>query len=387
MRARNGGFRQEGDHRVIVGMPKEIKNHEYRVGLTPAGAHALSSEGHRVLVERNAGTQVGFADAAYAAAGAEIVPDAAAVYGMADMVVKVKELQPAEYPLTRRGQILFCYHHFAPEPALSRAMLAAGVSCVAYETVTDARGDLPLLAPMSRIAGRLAPQMGAWALQMANGGSGLLLGGVPGVPPARVLVIGAGTVGSNATQIAVGMGADVMLFDRSPDRLEALDRIYRGRIKTCVADALTLAQQIAEADLVIGAVLIPGKRAPKLITQRHLDSMRPGSVLVDVSIDQGGIAETSRATTHTDPIYVEHEVVHYCVANMPGACARTSTLALTQVTLPYALKLAALGLREALHRDAGLREGLQIHAGRVTHAGLAQELGETAADALEALAP
>jgi alanine dehydrogenase len=264
-------------------------------------------------------------------------------------------------------------------------MLAAEVSCVAFETVTDARGGLPLLVPMSRIAGRLAPQMGAWALQMANGGSGLLLAGVPGVPPSRVLVIGAGTVGSNATQIAVGMGADVMLVDRSPDRLEGLDRIYRGRIKTCVADALSLAQQIAEADLVIGAVLIPGKRAPRLITRSHLDSMRPGSALVDVSIDQGGIAETSRPTTHSDPIYIEHGVVHYCVANMPGACARTATLALSQVTLPCALRLAGLGLREALRQDAGLREGLQIHRGRVTHAGLAQDIEEPLLDALAAI--
>jgi alanine dehydrogenase len=370
---------------VIVGVPKEIKNHEYRVGLTPAGARALTSEGHRVRLERNAGARVGLPDAEYAAAGAEIVADAAAVYGAADIIVKVKELQPVEYPLARPGQILFCYHHFAPEPALARAMLAAGVSCVAYETVADARGGLPLLAPMSRIAGRLAPQMGAWALQMANGGSGLLLGGVPGVPPARVLVIGAGTVGRNAAQIAVGMGADVMLVDRSPDRLEAVDRIYRGRIKTCVADALSLAQQIAEADLVIGAVLIPGKRAPRLITRSHLDGMRPGSVLVDVSIDQGGIAETSRPTTHSDPVYIERGVVHYCVANMPGACARTATLALTQVTLPHALRLAGLGLREALRQDDGLREGLQIHAGRVTHSGLAQDLGVPAADAVEAI--
>jgi alanine dehydrogenase len=384
MRSRHGPVRTDEGDGVIVGVPKEIKNHEYRVGLTPAGAQALTSEGHRVRVERDAGARVGFADADYAAAGAGIVADAAAVYGAADLVVKVKELQPAEYPLARPGQILFCYHHFAPEPALARAMLAAGVSCVAYETVTGAGGGLPLLAPMSRIAGRLAPQVGAWALQMANGGSGLLLGGVPGVPPARVLVIGAGTVGSNATQIAAGMGADVMLFDRSPDRLEALDRIYRGRVRTCVADPLNLSRQIAEADLVVGAVLIPGKRAPKLITRAHLDSMRPGSVLVDVSIDQGGIAETSRPTTHSDPVYVAHGVVHYCVANMPGACARTATLALTQATLPHALRLARLGLREALRQDAGLRDGLQIHAGHVTHAGLAQDLGEALLDPLAA---
>ena len=360
---------------MIVGTPREIKNHEYRVGLTPAGVHALVGAGHEVLIERDAGLRVGFPDAAYAEAGAKITDDAAFIYGRAELVVKIKELQPSECALARPGQILFCYHHLAPDPELARRMIEAGVSCLAYETVTDAQGGLPLLAPMSRVAGRLAPQMAAWSLQMANGGSGLLLGGVPGVPPARVVVIGAGTVGTNATQIAVGMGADVTLLGRGTARLDDVDRIYRGRVKTCVSDPLALAEHVAAADVVIGAVLVPGKRAPQLIPCSLLRRMRPGSVLVDVSIDQGGIAETSRPTSHSDPLYVEAEVVHYCVANMPGACARTSTLALAQATLPYAVALANDGLRPAVQRDAGLKEGLQIHDGKVTHAGLAQDLG------------
>lgn len=360
---------------MIIGAPKEIKNHEYRVGLTPAGAHALKLAGHEIVVERGAGARVGFADDTYAAGGATLVSTAAEVYSRADLIIKVKEPQAAEYPLTKPGQVLFCYQHLAPDPDLLQHMLACGVSCVAFETVTDAAGSLPLLAPMSRIAGRLAPQVGAWALQMANGGSGVLLGGVPGVLPAKAVVIGAGSVGANATQIAVGMGADVTVFDRGSNKLEELDRLYRGRVKTCNNDPLTLAEHVADADLVIGAVLIPGKLSPKLISRELLRRMRPGSVLVDVGIDQGGIAETSRATTHTDPLFVAEGVVHYCVANMPAACARTATLALAQATLPYLLMLANLGLKQALIKDAGLREGLQIHAGKVTHAGLAQDVG------------
>lgn len=360
---------------MIVGTPRETKNHEYRVGLTPAGAHALSQAGHGVLVERGAGEQVGFTDQDYVDAGAHLVPDAAALYAGAELVVKVKELQPPEYALTRPGQILFCYQHLAPDPDLLQHMLDCGVSCVAFETVTDGRGGLPLLAPMSRIAGRLAPQMGAWALQMANGGSGVLLGGVPGVPPAKVVVVGAGSVGANAAQIAVGMGARVTVFDLDVHRLEQLDQIYRGRIQTIVADPLTLAQQVADADLVIGAVLVPGKLAPKLISRPLLRRMRPGSAIVDVAIDQGGMSEASRPTSHSDPVFIAEGVVHYCVGNMPAACARTATLALAQATLPYALRLADHGLIEALKEDAGLLAGLQIHAGRVTHAGLAQDAG------------
>lgn len=360
---------------MIVGSPREIKNHEYRVGLTPAGVRTLVAAGHDVLIERDAGLRVGFPDADYAAAGARIVGDAAQIYGDAELVVKIKELQASEYALARPGQILFCYHHLAPDPDLARRMIEAGVTCLAYETVTDAHGALPLLAPMSRVAGRLAPQMAAWSLQMANGGSGLLLGGVPGVLPARVVILGAGTVGENATRVAVGMGADVVVLGRGTSRLDDLDRSYRGRIKTGVSDPVALADHVAAADVVIGAVLVPGKRAPRLIPRSLLRRMRPGSVLVDVSIDQGGVAETSRPTSHSDPIYIEEGVVHYCVANMPGACARTSTLALTQATLPYAVALANDGLRTALQRDAGLKEGLQIHDGKVTHPGLAQDLG------------
>ncbi len=358
---------------MLVGVPKEIKNHEYRVGLTPAGAHRLTLEGHEVRIEQDAGRRVGFADADYVAAGARIATNAAEIYAWADMIVKVKELQAAEFSLTRRGQILFAYQHFAPDPDLLQHVIDCGLSCVAYETVADAQGDLPLLAPMSRVAGRLAPQVGAWALQMANGGSGVLLGGVAGVAPGKVVIVGAGNVGTNALQIAVGMGAQVTLFDRGVSKLAALDRIYRGRIATCVADPLTLDRAIADADLVIGAVLVPGKLSPKCISRALLGRMRPGSVIVDVGIDQGGIAETSRPTSHADPLYLEEGIVHYCVPNMPSAVARTATLALTQATLPYAIKLASLGLRRALLEDAGLRAGLQAHAGMVTHAGLAED--------------
>ena len=370
---------------MIIGVPKEIKNHEYRVGLTPAGAHALTLAGHEVWVEKDAGAHVGFPDADYAAAGARLAADAAEAYGRAGMVIKVKELQAAEFPLTRPGQILFAYQHFAPDPDLLQHVLDCGLSCVAYETVADAHGELPLLAPMSRVAGRLAPQVGAWSLQMANGGSGVLLGGVAGVPPGKVVIVGAGSVGANALQIAVGMGAQVTLFDRGVKKIEALDRLYRGRIATCVADPLALERAIAEADLVIGAVLIPGKLSPKLIPRALLRRMRPGSAIVDVGIDQGGIAETSRPTSHSRPLFVEEGIVHYCVPNMPSAVARTATLALTQATLPYALKLATLGLREALRADAGLLQGLQTHAGKITHAGLAEDTERTCTAAADSL--
>lgn len=368
-----------------VGVPKEIKNHEYRVGLTPAGAHALTLAGHEIIVETNAGARIGFADADYVAAGARIAADAAETYGRADMVVKVKELQAAEFPLTRPGQILFAYQHFAPDPDLLQHVLDCGLTCIAYETVADDRGELPLLAPMSRVAGRLAPQIGAWALQMANGGSGVLLGGVAGVPPGKVVVVGAGNVGTNALQVAVGMGAQVTLFDRGIDKIAVLDRLYRGRISTCVADPLTLERAVADADLVVGAVLIPGKLSPKLISRGVLRKMRPGSVIVDVGIDQGGIAETSRPTSHAEPIYVEEGILHYCVPNMPAAVARTATLALTQATLPYAEKLANLGLRRALDEDAGFMEGLQVHAGKLTHAGLAEDIRRAYTCARDAL--
>ncbi len=369
-----------------IGVPKEIKNHEYRVGLTPAGVRTLTLAGHEVWVETNAGARIGFDDAGYLAAGGHIAPDAAETYSRAEMVVKVKELQAAEFALTRPGQILFAYQHFAPDPDLLQHVIDCGLSCVAYETVTDTHGGLPLLAPMSRVAGRLAPQVGAWALQMANGGSGVLLGGVAGVPPARVVIIGAGSVGTNALQVAVGMGAQVTLFDRGVAKIEALDRIYRGRISTCIADPLSLERAIADADLIVGAVLIPGKLSPRFITRDQLRRMRPGSVIVDVGIDQGGIAETSRPTSHSAPLFVEEGIVHYCVPNMPSAVARTATLALTQAIQPYALKLASLGLRRALEEDPGLMQGLQTHAGRVTHTGLAEDTRRSYTEPAVALA-
>ena len=356
-----------------VGIPKEIKDHEYRVGATPAGVHALVDRGHTVIVQAGAGAKAGFADDAYQQAGANIVASAQEAFDV-DMVVKVKELQPSEYGLVHRGQILFAYLHLAPDPELLDAVLSSGVSGIAYETV-DNNGRLPLLAPMSRVAGRLSIQFAAWALQMANGGSGVLLSGVGGVPPAKVVVIGPGEVGSNATQIAVGMGADVMVLGTNPDRLAHLDQIYRGRIKTCYSEPLSIAEHVAMADVVVSGVLIPGKLAPKLISRALLRKMRPGSVLVDVAIDQGGIAETSRPTSHTAPIYIEEGVVHYCVPNMPSAVARTATLALTHATYPYIMKLADKGL-DALVEDPGLAMGLQVHEGEVTHRGLAEDVNK-----------
>ncbi|MFL6581168.1 MAG: alanine dehydrogenase [Burkholderiales bacterium] len=357
---------------MLVGVPKEIKDHEYRVGLTPAGVHALCQLGHEVYVESNAGARIGFFDGEYAAAGARLVASSREVFA-ADMVVKVKELQPREFSLVRRGQILFGYLHLAPDVALLDAMLACGVSAIAYETVTDSQDRLPLLAPMSRIAGRLAVQIGAWALQMANGGSGVLLGGVPGVAPGKVLIIGAGAAGTNAGQIAVGMGADTTVLDIDLERLAHLDELYQGRLKTGYSETLAINEHVAQADLVIGALLLPGKLAPKLISRQLLKKMRPGSALVDIAIDQGGIAETSRPTSHSNPLFVEEGVVHYCVPNMPAACARTATLALTQATLPYVLKLADDGL-SALSTTAGLANGLQVHAGQITYRSLAEDV-------------
>lgn len=357
---------------MLVGVPREIKDHEYRVGLTPAGVHALIERGHQVCIETTAGARVGFSDADYESAGARIVKTAAEVFA-ADMVVKVKELLPAEYSLPRRGQILFAYLHLAPEPALLDALLASGVTGIAYETVSDAAGRLPLLAPMSRIAGRLSIQFGAWALQMANGGSGVLLGGVAGVPPGKVVILGAGESGSHAAQIAAGVGADVTVFDINLARLDQLDQMHGGRIKTAFSEPLAIAHHVVEADLLIGALLIPGKLAPKLISRKLLSRMRPGSVLVDIAIDQGGISETSRPTSHSQPLFVEEGVVHYSVPNMPSAVARTATLALTQATYPYVLKLADRGL-DALADDPGLAKGLQVLGGALTHAGLADDV-------------
>lgn len=360
---------------MIIGCPKETKNHEYRVGLTPAGAHVLVEHGHTVLMEACAGARVGFDDAAYTTAGTRIVPTAAELYASSDLVVKVKELQDPEFPLVRPGQILYGYQHLAPDPDLLQHVLDTRITCVAYETVADAEGGLPLLAPMSRIAGRLAPQMGAWALQMANGGEGVLLGGIAGVPPARVVVIGAGNVGEEAVRIAVGLGADVTLFDRGVRKLERLDAHYQGRVKTAVTDPLGIAEQVRQADLVIGAVLIPGRLSPKLIPLDLLGEMRRGTVIVDVGIDQGGISAASRPTSHSSPLFESHGVLHYCVPNMPSAVARTATLALTQATLPYLVTIADQGLESALAADPGLAQGLQTHCGQLTHRGLAEDTG------------
>jgi len=367
-----------------IGVPKEIKNHEYRVGVTPDGVRELVAAGHAIRVQSGAGAAVGYADDDYLQAGATVVADGHAAYDC-DLVVKVKELQPAEYPLTHSGQILFCYHHFAPAPSLLEAMLARGLTCIAYETVTAPDGSLPLLIPMSQIAGRLAPQFGAWALQMANGGSGVLLGGVPGVAPGKVLVIGGGTVGASAVRIAIGMGADVTMVDRGAAKLAEFENVFGSRLKTMVSTASSIATLVRNADLVVGAALLRGKLAPRLITARDVKGMRPGSVIVDVSIDQGGICETSRPTSHSNPLYVEHGVVHCCVPNMPSAVARTATQALTQATLPYALILANQGLASALSGSEGLRNGLQVHAGEVTHAGLAQDMARAFTDPLRVL--
>ncbi len=367
---------------MLVGVPKEIKDHEYRVGLIPAGVEQLARAGHTVHVQAAAGARVGFADEAYQAAGARIVASPADTY-RADLVIKVKELQRAEFGLTHPGQILFCYHHFAPDPGLLDAMLSAKVTCVAYETVTAPDGSLPLLVPMSQIAGRLAPQVGAWALQMANGGSGILLGGVPGVAPAKVVIIGGGTVGEGAARIALGMGAEVTIATRSAARLGRLEEIYDTSLKTAISSPQSLANLVAESDLVIGAVLVPGQLAPRLVRRDDLKRMRRGSVIVDVAIDQGGICETSRPTSHTSPLYLEEGVVHYCVPNMPSAVARTATLALTQATLPYAIEIANKGLQRAVSENAALKEGLQTLSGDVTHSGLARDTGHPYTDPLE----
>ncbi len=367
---------------MLIGVPKEIKDHEYRVGLIPAGVEQLARAGHTVHVQAAAGARVGFADEAYQAAGARIVASPADTY-RADLVIKVKELQRAEFGLTHPGQILFCYHHFAPDPGLLDAMLSAKVTCVAYETVTAPDGSLPLLVPMSQIAGRLAPQVGAWALQMANGGSGILLGGVPGVAPAKVVIIGGGTVGEGAARIALGMGAEVTIATRSAARLGRLEEIYGTSLKTAISSPQSLANLVAESDLVIGAVLVPGQLAPRLVRRDDLKRMRRGSVIVDVAIDQGGICETSRPTSHTSPLYLEEGVVHYCVPNMPSAVARTATLALTQATLPYAIEIANKGLQRAVSENAALKEGLQTLSGDVTHSGLARDTGHPYTDPLE----
>ena len=353
---------------MLIGCPKEIKPQEFRVGLTPAAVREAVAHGHDVIIETGAGLGAGFDDAAYLAAGAEIVATAEAVFARADMVVKVKEPQAIERARLREGQILFTYLHLAPDPDQTRDLLASGVTAIAYETVTDASGGLPLLAPMSEVAGRLAPQVGAWALHKANGGRGVLMGGVPGVGPAYVVVIGGGVVGTQAARVAAGMGADVTVLDRSLPRLRYLDDVYRGVFKTRYASTDATAELITRADMVIGAVLIPGAAAPKLVSRAQLSTMKPGAVIVDVAIDQGGCFETSRATTHQDPIYEVDGIVHYCVANMPGAVARSATLALGNATMPFMIALANKGWHKACADDPHLAAGLNTHAGQLTNA-------------------
>ncbi|WP_375568761.1 alanine dehydrogenase [Seohaeicola saemankumensis] len=363
-----------------IGCPKEIKPQEFRVGMTPNAAMEAVAHGHTVLIETGAGVGAGFADADYVAAGATIIATAADVFAQADMIVKVKEPQAGERKMLHEGQLLFTYLHLAPDPDQTRDLLASGCTAIAYETVTDRSGGLPLLAPMSEVAGRLAPQVGAWTLQKANGGRGVLMGGVPGVGPARVLVIGGGVVGTHAAKIAAGMGADVTVLDRSLPRLRYLDDVFGGQFKTGYSSAGLLAELLPQADMVVGAVLIPGAAAPKLISRAQLGMMKPGAVLVDVAIDQGGCFETSRATTHQDPIYEVDGIMHYCVANMPGAVARTSTLALGNATMPFMLALADKGWKRACAEDAHLLAGLNVHAGQLTYAAVGEALGIATVD-------
>ncbi len=357
-----------------VGCPKEIKNHEYRVGLTPGSVREYVAHGHEVIVETGAGLGIGADDAAYKAAGARIVDSAAAVFEKSDMVVKVKEPQPSEWAQLREDQILYTYLHLAPDPEQTKGLLASGVTAIAYETVTDGRGGLPLLAPMSEVAGRLAIQAGATALQKANGGRGILLGGVPGVPPGKVTVIGGGVVGINSAKMAAGLGADVTIIDRSLPRLRQLDDIFNGRVHTRYSTVEAIEEECFSADMVVGAVLIPGAAAPKLVSREMLSGMKKGSVLVDVAIDQGGCFETSKPTTHAEPTYVVDGVIHYCVANMPGAVPITSAHALNNATLYYGLQLADKGLN-ALMDDVNLRNGLNVHKGKITNQAVAEALG------------
>ncbi len=369
-----------------IGCPKEIKPQEFRVGLTPQAAREAVTRGHDVLIETGAGAGAGFDDADYIAAGARIVPTAEEVFSAADMVVKVKEPQAAERARLREGQLLFTYLHLAPDPDQTRDLLASGVTAIAYETVTDRNGGLPLLAPMSEVAGRLAPQMGAWALQKANGGRGVLLGGVPGVRPANVMIIGGGVVGTAAARVAVGMGANVTVLDRSIPRMSWLDDLFQGRLTTQYSSAAALAELLPEADMVIGAVLVPGAAAPRLVSRAQLSTMKPGAVIVDVAIDQGGCFETARATTHADPIYTVDGVIHYCVANMPGAVARTSTMALGNATMPFMLALADKGWKRACAEDPHLLAGLNVHAGQLTYAAVGEALGLPSIPPAQALA-
>jgi len=351
---------------MLIGIPKEIKDHEYRVSVTPDGAHLLCSAGHQVLVEPSAGQGSGFSDEAYRQAGAQLARSKEDLFRQAELIVKVKEPQLSECALFRPGQVLFTYLHLASLPDLTKALVASRITAIAYETVEARDHSLPILRPMSEIAGRLAVQIGAHYLGQVQGGRGLLLAGVPGVPPGHVVVLGAGVVGSSAVRIAVGMGARVTVINLDLDRLRALDDLYGGRIATCAATESTIERVIIEADLVIGAVLVPGARAPKVISRGMVSKMRKGSVIVDVAVDQGGCSETTKPTTHSDPVYVVDGVVHYCVTNMPGIVPHTSTLALTNTTLPYILRLASEGVERAVHSDPGLAKGVNVMTGAVT---------------------
>lgn len=357
-----------------IGCPKEIKPQEFRVGLTPNAAFEAVQGGHEVVIETGAGAGSGFEDADYVTAGAAILDTAAEVFATSDMIVKVKEPQSAERKMLREGQVLFTYLHLAPDPEQTQDLIASGATCIAYETVTDRNGGLPLLAPMSEVAGRLAPQVGAWTLQKANGGRGVLMGGVPGVRPANVAIIGGGVVGTAAARVAVGMGANVTVLDRSVARLSYLDDVFMGRLTTQYSNQGAMIDLLPRMDMVIGAVLIPGAAAPKLVSREQLDLMLPGAVLVDVAIDQGGCFETSRATTHQDPIYEVDGIMHYCVANMPGAVARTATIALGNATLPFMMALANKGWKKACADDAHLMAGLNVHAGQITYAAVGEAL-------------
>jgi len=369
---------------VIVGLPKEIKDNEYRVGLTPAGVRALTDAGHQVIVEKNAGEGSGFDDALYQKAGAQIIDSADDVWSRADMIVKVKEPIAPEYPRMRDSQLLFTYLHLAPDRELTDQLIKRKVTGIAYETITDRRGGLPLLTPMSEVAGRMAIQVGAHYLEKMAGGRGILLGGVPGVPAARVVIIGGGVVGTNAAKIAVGMGAHVTIIDNNLDRLRELDDIFLSKISTLASSAYMIHDAISTADLIVGAVLVPGAAAPRLVTRSMLKDVPNGAVIVDVAVDQGGCIETTHPTTHSNPTYYVEGVLHYCVANMPGAVPRTSTFALTNATLPYTLKLANQGFLEAISSDSGLKAGVNTFAGHCTYQAVAeaQNLSYTSIDAL-----
>jgi alanine dehydrogenase len=371
-----------------IGVPSEVKVHEYRVAMTPAGVRELTDRGHQVVIQAGAGLGSGIDDDAYVAQGAEILPDAATVFAAAEMIVKVKEPQPAEVAMLEPRHVLFTYLHLAPDPELTQGLLDSGATCIAYETVVDAAGKLPLLAPMSEVAGRMATQAGAFMLGRPAGGSGVLLGGVPGVSAGKVLVIGGGIVGANAARMAAGLGADVVVLDRSIDRLRELDELFAGRVQTGYSTALEVESRLAEADLVIGAVLVKGAKAPHVVTRKQLALMKPRSVLVDVAIDQGGCFETSHPTTHAEPTYEVDGISHYCVANMPGAVPITSTKALTNATLPYAIRLAD-GVEAALNADPGFLAGLNVADGKLTDAAVAADQGRewtAPAEALGALA-